>query len=232
MNYSFKTPRDLKVRLTPQPFMRMINGDMDKELSVDEILNTVDTSDALTGIDAMFTLTLSLSWYWLLLCVAFYRNVGVIIFSSVFVALSLLGTVLAILPFNHLLSSIAIIIQLPYVICHKIIRLMLFVLLIFVFHRYNLLLYSAVAYIIRFIVDSLVNIIIRAFTKNKYEFAYNDTEICAFRVFYSYANKDLLSNMNINSFYDFVKWYSDLISIGNRNICSTEEDENFNEKQK
>ena len=230
MNYSFKTPRNLKVRLNPQPFMRIITGDMDKELSVDEILNTVNTSDALTGIDAMFTLTLSLSWYWLLLCIAFYRNVGAIMFISIFVALSLLGTALAILPFNRLLSSIAIIIQLPYIICPKIIRLLIFVLLIFVFRSYNLLLYSVIAYIIRFFVDSLANVIIRAFTKNKYEFAYNDTEICAFRVFYSYANKDLLNNMNINSFYDFVKWYSDLISIGNKNIYSTEEDENFNEK--
>ena len=186
MNYNFKTPHGLKVRLNPHFFMSLLTGE-NRMFSDDEMIDNTRMYDMVTCTEQRFALPTAVTFI-ILVILCFVENVTIatacacvliplVIFKLItFTNLSRIFT-LILIPVEYILLSFGLIKILP-------------ILLAIFLKRYNILITYIIYWITDFIIDAIITDIVSKKTKSKYNYAFSDVEMIFFSEFYNFTNDE------------------------------------------
>lgn len=202
---NFKTPSGLKIRLNHRYFFCQLTKP-DRFYTDEEIVNSDTMYNATANIESMFLIPKMLVQVFTLLALVFHINIPV--FCVISVSLFLFGCVWRCSKQDFLLSTILLFFATLYKMIWGVVYIALIVLVFTLDDTYLIIPYIAIRFIC-FVIELLQNGLISNITQKKYGVPFNDTEICAFRVFH------LLSESNLR--------LSDYISLYVSTVCENEE---------
>lgn len=193
---NFKTPSGLKIRLNHKYFFCQLTKP-DRYYTDEEIINNDTMYNATVNIETMFLIPTMLVQAFALLAVIFHTSIPVFCASTI--ALYVFGCIWRCSRQDFLLSTILMFFATVY----KILRWLWYVALIVLaltFDRTYLTVPYIATRIVCFVIELVQNSLISNITYKKYGVPFNDTEICAFRVFHMLSESDL-------RFSDYIKCY-------------------------
>lgn len=209
----FKTPSGLKIRLNHRYFFYQLIKP-DRHYTDEEIVNNDTMYNATANIESTFLIPTMLVQVFVLFAIIFNLSIPVFCVSSV--ALFLFGCIWRCSKQDFLLSTILLFFATLYKILWVAWYIALIVLAFILKSTYLIIPYIAVRCIC-FVFELLQNVLITNITRKKYGVPFNDTEICAFRLFHRLSKSSLKLS-------DYIKLY---VSTVCENI-ETPTDENIN----
>lgn len=196
VNINFKTPAGLKVRLNHRYFFYQLTN-ADKPCTDEEMVYNDTMYGAVKNIESRFVVPAALLQTFCLFAVIFHMNTFV--FCSVSILLYIFGCIWRCLKQDFLLSTLFSFLSLLYIklwwLCYLAMLILSFVLK----STYLIIPYIAVRIVLCIFVF-LQNNLILSESKKKYGTAFNDVELCAFRVFHAASKSN-------ESFSDYIKQY-------------------------
>lgn len=176
---NFKTPSGLKIRLNHRYFFYQMTK-IDKRCTEDEIVNNSLMYNATKRIDSSYIIPITLVQMFTIFAIIFHICIPTFCFVSV--GLYVLGCIWRCLIQDILLSNILIFFSSIYKMLWWLFYLALAI-CFFVFDGVYLIIPYIVTRIVCCVFALLQNNLVSSVTHKKYGLPFNDTEICAFRVF-------------------------------------------------
>ena len=184
---NFKTPSGLKIRLNHRYFFcQLIKPD--RYYTDEEIVNNDTMYNAIANIESVFLIPTMLIQVFALFAIIFKLSIPVFCVSSV--ALFLFGCIWRCSKQDFLLSTILLFFATLYKMLWGAWYITLIVLVFTLNCTYLIIPYIAIRFIC-FIAEILQNCLISSITHKKYGVPFNDTEICAFRLFHMFSESKL-----------------------------------------
>ena len=184
---NFKTPSGLKIRLNHRYFFcQLIKPD--RYYTEEEIVNNDTMYNATVNIETMFLIPTTLVQIFALLTAIFHISIPIFCISSVM--LFLFGCIWRCSKQDFLLSTILLFFSTTYNMVRWLFYIALIILIFALDCTYLILPYILIRFVC-FAIEILQNHLISSITYKKYGVPFNDTEICAFRVFHTLSESDL-----------------------------------------
>lgn len=193
---NFKTPSGLKIRLNHRYFFYQLTK-LDRYYTDEEIVNNDTMYNATANIETMFLIPKMLVQVFALFAIISKLSIPVFCVSSV--VLFLFGCIWRCSKQDFLLSTILLFFATLYKMLWGAWYIALIILVFTLNCTYLIVPYIAIRFIC-FVVELLQNSLISNITHKKYGIPFNDTEICAFRVFHMLSE----SNLKLS---DYIKLY-------------------------
>lgn len=197
---NFKTPGGLKIRLNHRYFFCQLVKP-DRFYTDDEIVNNDTMYNATANIESMFLIPTMLIQTLALFAVILHIDIPV--FCVLSVALYVFGCIWRCSKQDFLLSTILLFFANVYKMLWWLFYIVLTV-LVFTLNSKYLIFPYIITRVVCYVVALLQNFLILNITHKKYGVPFNDTEICAFRVFH------LLSESNDN-ISDYINLYISIV---------------------
>ena len=193
---NFKTPSGLKIRLNHRYFFYQLTKP-DRYYTDEEIVNNDTMYNATANIDVMFLMPTMLIQMFALFAVIFHISIPVFCVTSA--ALYVFGCVWRCSKQDFLISTVLLFFSTLYKMLWWLIYAVLIVLIFVLNGTYLIVPYLGMRTLL-FIFSLAENHVITNITMKKYGIPFNDTEICAFRVFHMLSE----SNLKLS---DYIKLY-------------------------
>lgn len=197
---NFKTPSGLKIRLNHRYFFYQLTK-TDKYCTEDEIVNNNTMYNATLNIESIFIIPTMLVQVFAILAVIFHISVPVFCISSV--ALYFFGCIWRCSKQDFLLNTILLFFATLYKKLWWLYYVALIILTLALDSTYLIIPYIAIR-VLCSVVALLQNSLISNITYKKYGMHFNDTEICAFRVFHTLSKSTLKISDYINHYISVV----------------------------
>ena len=198
---NFKTPSGLKIRLNHRYFFYQLTKP-DRYYTDEEIVNNDTMYNATANIDVMFLMPTMLIQMFALFAVIFHISIPVFCVTSA--ALYVFGCVWRCSKQDFLISTVLLFFSTLYKMLWWLIYAVLIVLIFVLNGTYLIVPYLGMRTLL-FIFSLAENHVITNITMKKYGIPFNDTEICAFRVFHMLSE----SNLKLS---DYIKLYVSAVS--------------------
>lgn len=198
---NFKTPSGLKIRLNHRYFFYQLTK-ADRYYTNEEIVNDDTMYNAVASIETMFLIPTMLIQLFSLIAVAFHIETQV--FCIGMVLLYAFGCVWRYSKQDFILSTILMFFTTLYKMAWWIVYIALIALVFMSSSTYLIIPYTVMR-ITLFIVSAIENHFILTHTMKKYGMPFNDTEICAFRVFHLLSKSDLRMSDYIRLYVEAIK---------------------------
>lgn len=197
---NFKTPSGLKIRLNHRYFFYQLTK-TDRYCTEEEIVNNDVMYNATVNIENMFIIPTMLVQIFTLFAVIFHLSLPV--FCIVSLSLYLFGCIWRCIPQDFLLSTILMFFSSVYKMLNWLLYIALIVLVFALDRTYLILPYIAIRAAC-FVLEILLNKFISNMTYKKYGVPFNDSEICAFIVFYILSKSTMKLSDYINLYVSVV----------------------------
>lgn len=197
---NFKTPSGLKIRLNHRYFFYQLTK-ADRYYTDAEIVNNDTMYNATKDIESMYLIPTMLIQVFALFAVIFHINTPVFCASSA--ALFVFGCIWRCSKQDFLLNTILLYFAAAYNLLRWLCYIALIILTFILDSTYLIVPYIATR-IICGAFALLLNHLIVTFTYKKYGIPFNDTELCAFRVFHKISKSTLKMSEYINLYISIV----------------------------
>ena len=202
MNYNFTTPHRLKIRLNPRYFfalfMQKNNADINNTCcSIDDMINDEHMYSCVSMIEVMFQIPAALIFFFTM--VSCFVRINAYQFFLIAILLYILGSVWRFIKQDIIISAVFTFLATIY----NHIGVIPYVILAITFlatKNLNIFIWFVAVKILCAIFSLIINRLIASYTCKKFGFPFNDTEICAFRVFHHMLVRD-------DSLNDFIREY-------------------------
>lgn len=198
---NFKTPSGLKIRLNHRYFFCQLTKP-DRYYTEDEIVNNDTMYNAVANIETMYLIPTMLIQVFSLVALIFHITTPV--FCVITALLYAFGCVWRCLKQDFLLSTVLMFFTTLYKMLWWLFYISL-VVLVFILSDIHLVIPYILIRITLFIFSMLANHIVLTHTTKKYGMPFNDTEMCAFRVFHLLSESDLKMSDYIRLYVETVK---------------------------
>lgn len=179
MSKNFLTNKGLKIRLNTEYFYYQLTKS-DEPVSQEDLVENEKLSGAVSCIENMFCIPTALVQFFAIISFIFHFDIP--LFCGCSIALYAFGCLWRCCKQDYILSNVLFIISFAYNHLRYLVYIALIALCFALKSTYLIVPYLAVR-VFLFIFDFIQNMLILSYTRKKYGFAFNDTEICAFRVF-------------------------------------------------
>lgn len=183
----FKTPGGLKIRLNHRYFFYQLTN-ADRYYTDEEIVDNDTMYNAAANIETMFLIPTMLIQIFTVFALAFHINTPV--FCAVSAALYVLGCIWRCAKQDFLLSTTLMFLATVYKALWWLVYIALIVLVFTLNGAYIVVPYICMRALL-FVLSMVGNHITVTYTMKKYGMPFNDTEICAFRVFHLLTQSEL-----------------------------------------
>ena len=221
MNYNFKTPSGLKVRLDSRYMMNLIK-DEHKQYSFDDAVKDTDMNNCVYTIEEVYATPLIFVFIYSIIVTIFFNGISPVVHCLCGIAIYFLAYILALLPFNRFTNILSIPARMFLIIpCFSIIKTLAVVVVAILCKHPMFIVYYIIISASDLILDTFFNHLVLNYTKKKYGYAFGDTEVCAMRIFaYCRDKKDKakatdntkelekMFNIKRNTYKSFMTLYS------------------------
>lgn len=185
-NRNFITPNGLKVRLDLSYFMAIICGEQ-KQYSTDEQLNNSILCNMVLVVEQRFCIPAVLKWFFTIAALILMPPKSIIPYCIGCTALYLFGMLWRVIHPDIILNFLINIMTVIYSFLNKVWFIPYITILIvgIIFKNIPILISFFVLSGVLSAISMLINIAVQNHTHRKYGIPFNDTELCAFRVFYT-----------------------------------------------